>query len=313
MNAYNKSEICGGIVLYNPDLAVLDRNIKSLINQMDCLILVDNNSNNIEDVVKAYKDDARIVFVRNEENKGIAYALNQIMDYAIQHHYKWYLTMDQDSRCDEHLIEKYFKYARDLTDVGVLSPFVLNNAKITYQEYKNSVLPNVEVIHDPIDCITSASLVLTDAAKKIKGYNSRLFIDCVDVDFNIRMSQAGYKILQVNKTYMFQAMGEGKKVGWITLLYKLTKKDSFKHLTVTPVYSNTRLYYMARNSACIRKKYGTLAGRRMTEKWMRAQFIYYMLTYPKTRSRREMLKSIKKGQRDFEKHYDEIMNAQQRG
>lgn len=306
---YNKTAICGGIVLYNPDLEVLDKNINSLIGQLDCLVLVDNGSKHIEAVKAKYQNYDHIVWISNEKNEGIAYALNEIMHFAIEHHYEWFLTMDQDSRCDEHLIEKYFRYAMNLDEIGVFSPFVLNNSKITFAEYQNKVLPNVEKVKDPIDCITSASLVRTKAAEAIGGYNNQLFIDCVDVDFNIRMMETSYKIVRINKAYMFQAMGDGKKVWWISLLYKLTKKDQLKHLTVTPVYGNKRLYYMSRNSACVQKRYGEKAGKRMTKKWMRAQFVYYMLTYPTSRSRKEMRQSIKDGYRDFELHYKEIMNV----
>lgn len=297
-----KEDICGGIVTYNPEIEAFKDNVQNIAKQVNELVVIDNCSKNVGEIESLVNSLPNVILVKNDKNYGIARALNQILEYADEKKYLWYLTMDQDSICCEDLIGKYI--VADMTnrdDVAVLCPYVLNNNKITLDDYKKLQIPNLEEVKQPIDCITSGSLNSVVAAKKIGGYNDALFIDCVDVEFNIRLLQAGYKILRINSAYMLQSMGVAKYVPMMGLLYKMTKKTAFKKLSYTPVYNNIRLYYIARNSKYVFQRYGEKAGKRMTPSWMRKQFIYYMITYPYNRNRIQMLKSINQGIKDASK------------
>lgn len=290
-------KICAGIVLYEPDLGKLCRNIEALLPQVDKILLVDNASHNIGEVeaaVNGYPDKDKIEIIRNSENRGIAAGLNQILAFAEERGYEWYLSMDQDSCCSENLIKEYHKALQE-EDAAILTPYILNNGKETIEEYQQKSLPFTERISQPVDCITSACLNQVSAVKAVGAYDEKLFIDCVDVDLNIRLMKAGYQILRVNTAYLVQYMGEGKPVKAFIALYKLTGKNIFKRLRYTPVYGNFRLYYIARNSRYMFLKYGEAAGRRMSKNWMRFQFVYYFLTYPLKTNRIAMVKTIRKG------------------
>lgn len=287
--------ILAGIVSFNPDLELLERNMKALENQGCQILLVDNGSANNGDI-QAVADDHGAIFISNYENRGLAAALNQILDYAADSQYEWYLTMDQDSIVSPSLVEDLLGHAEDAD--GILCPYLLNNSKMSVSEFEQLHLPAFREIEDPLGCITSASLNRTAAAREIGGYDERLFIDCIDVDFNIRMMNAGYRIRQSGNSYLIQQMGEGRVIPFFDGLYRLTHLNVFRRLSVSPVYSNLRLYYISRNSSYIQKKYQEKAGPRMQKKWMNAQFLYYCLTYPKSRKRSEMIASWKKGRKD---------------
>lgn len=291
---------CAGIVLYNPELDKLKRNVDALYDQVDAIVMIDNASINFQSVKTLFSEYDRISYIENSENLGIAEALNQILRYADENGYQWYISMDQDSVCSKALMREYSTYV-SFGNVATLCPYVLNNNKISLKEYKELKIEPIEEIKQPVDCITSGSLNNVGIAKKIGGYNSDLFIDCVDVDFNIRLFQHNYKIIRVNTTYMHQSMGKAKSVAFFQLLYMLTGKDIFRRLRYSPVYSDTRLYYISRNSKYICKKYGALGGKRMSSKWMAGQFAYYALTYPHSRNRVAMFRSINKGLEDSEK------------
>ena len=293
-----KSSTCAGIVLYNPDIKKLKRNIDSLVSQVNHIVCIDNASVNRNDIYQLLSTYSNVSIITNEKNKGIAYALNQVLRFADQNGYKWYISMDQDSCCSETLVREYANNMPDKDNVAILSPYVLNNGKISLEEYRNNTLPLIEEINDPIDCITSGSLNSVSVAKKIKGYNNKLFIDCVDVDFNIRAMLLHHKIYRINAAYMIQEMGVAKEVRFIQTLYRVTGKNVFRRLRFTPVYSDYRLYFISRNSAYIYGKYGKLAGKRMAPLWMKMQYLYYFLTYPLKRNRLLMLKAILKGYKD---------------
>lgn len=296
---YLKRQTCAGIVLFNPDIDKLRKNINSLITQVDRIVLINNNSKNINDVLKMIGEfESEIVIVNNSENMGIAKALNQILDFAVNKDYHWYITMDQDSCCSDNLVFEYAKVLDTNIDSAVLCPYVLNNGKETVIEYKSHKMEPVTDILQPIDCITSGSLCNTRIAQSILGYNNELFIDCVDVDFNARMLLLNKKILRVNTCYLIQYMGESKPVWLINFLYKITKKNIFRRLRFTPIYGDLRIYYIFRNSRIMWNKYGKLAGKKMSKRWMRFQFVYYFFTYPLSYNRMKMVQTYCKAIKD---------------
>ena len=90
--------VLAGIVLYNPDEDRLVENIQAVVGQVDETILIDNNSSNIEKIKKRVNElNYNINIIENSKNNGIAFALNQILEYAIDNNYEWFLTLDQDS------------------------------------------------------------------------------------------------------------------------------------------------------------------------------------------------------------------------
>lgn len=79
-----------GIVLYNPDLGRLKENIESICKQVDKVILIDNGSDNIREIEDLIKEYLNCILLKNGENMGIAYALNQILKYAYENDVKWF-------------------------------------------------------------------------------------------------------------------------------------------------------------------------------------------------------------------------------
>ncbi len=67
----DKCKVIGTIVTYNPIIKRLEQNIHSVINQVDELIVVDNGSENIEDII-SLKDNKCFTLIRNEKNLGLA-------------------------------------------------------------------------------------------------------------------------------------------------------------------------------------------------------------------------------------------------
>ena len=295
----NKIKVCAGIVLYNPELDKLRKNIESIISQVSELFLFDNASDNAEEIKKLIERFPKTTYYYHEKNEGIAYGLNCILKYADKNNYKWFLTLDQDSICSQNLIEEYAKYI-DRKKCALICPYILNNGKISLHDYYNLKLPDHEIIHHPIDCITSACLGNVEIVKKLGGYPTEYFIDYVDTDLNCRVLLAGYEIIKVNHAFLIQSMGEGRKIQIFDTLYKWTKLDLFRRMRVASVYGDLRLYYAARNSIVVHKKYKN-AGFRTSLLYMIMLYIYFTFTYPPERSRRNMWRCIISGIRDSNK------------
>ena len=67
-------EMVTGIILYNPDVPRLQDNISSIKPQVDKVVLIENGSTYIG-YLKEFEDE-KIEVIVNDENMGIAYALN---------------------------------------------------------------------------------------------------------------------------------------------------------------------------------------------------------------------------------------------
>lgn len=289
-------KIGAGIVLYNPEIGLLRRNIEALHSQVDKILLYDNGSENVESIKKLLGVYTNLILIQGEKNRGIAFALNQILDWAKNEKYSWVLTMDQDSICSKNLIKEYTPVL-SMVDVALICPFVLNNGKYTFEEYRKLNLPDTTEISDPVKCITSGCLVNIDMAKELGGFNDQLFIDCVDIDLNCKVLEANKRIIRVNNAYLIQQMGKGKKIPLLEKIQSITGSNLLRRAKVVAVYSDKRLYYYVRNTRYIRKKYKKPS--RQTSAWFVAIYLlYFSIFYPSNRSRIKMWKSIIKGLND---------------
>lgn len=228
-------KILAGIVLFNPDIERLKQNVKKILPQVDALVCIDNGSSNFEAVKKALPE--RIHYIKNSHNLGIAAALNQIMNYAAENTYDWFITLDQDSVCKDGLIEQYKKYvnlpfAALLTCQIVDRNFVNENRSLT----QNQPLEIKE-------CITSASFCRTDRFKSVGGFDEKMFIDSVDFEVCLNLRKHGYKIYRIPFVGLLHEVGHGRNV---KLLWK--KEIVYNH-------SALRNYYIARNHIYMAKKY----------------------------------------------------------
>ena len=226
-----------GIVLYNPDLGRLKENIESICKQVDKVILIDNGSDNIREIEDLIKEYLNCILLKNGENMGIAYALNQILKYAYENDVKWFLTLDQDSVCSRNLINTYSKYI-EIPGVAIITSCI----KDRNYELKDSFRENEEYRFVTY-CITSGALMNTEICERCGGWDNKLFIDNVDGDICINLKKRGYKVLSLHYNGLLHEVGHGKNVKF------LWKKDI--------VYNHPamRQYYMARNQIYVARKY----------------------------------------------------------
>ena len=228
-----------GIVTYQPDKQRLQENILSALTNQEAghVFIVDNHSSNLSDIQQLVADYPRTVLVENDDNKGIAHALNQIAECAEKQGYEWFVTLDQDSVMPKRSMDEYEQYTQD-DDIGIICPSVVD--RNMGAEY-NPSHQETDVIHQ---CITAGNLVRLEAWKKAGGFSEELFIDGVDFDFCLKIEKAGYKILRVNRIQLLQEVGHGKKIPL-----------PFHHQMSVLHHSPTRLYYIARNYLYIGKKH----------------------------------------------------------
>ena len=242
------SDIAAGIVLFNPDdIERVEKCIDSVTRQVKHVYIFDNST---EDVNLKYDDN--VTYLSEKKNKGIAYALNRIMEKAKNDGYSWVLTMDQDSILPFGMMEDFLKYT-DEKNIGIICPQVIDKRR-AYMKAEDSI--GTEYLDM---CITSASCTSVKAWENIGGFDEWLFIDLVDNEFCKRLVVSGYKILQVKKWILDQEFGKispkspKKQKFWISLS-KILHNPNIAKFSYKKSVSALRVYYTCRNIIYVNRK-----------------------------------------------------------
>lgn len=216
------------VVTFNPNLALLSKNLDALTGQFSHILVVDNGSNNQEEINSLLLNHPAHPDVRNfKQNTGIAFALNMGLEIANVKRLDWLLTMDQDT-----VISRDFSRAYE---------------KLLSQEPTTVLLGwratgNPGVYHETFNTITSGCLTNVNKALIAGGYDEKLFIYHVDTDLALRMHHFG-------KVISLDGIGVKHSDGILTL-----HKMFFGSYYIRE-HSAIANYYTVRNSVLLLKRF----------------------------------------------------------
>lgn len=278
------------IISYNPDNNLLD-SVNLLINQVDKIIIVDNGSesqkkkniNLIKDI-----DNKKIEVIFNEENLGIATALNIGVKEALNQGYNWILTMDQDSKASSNMVEKMLEVYNAIDEserkeiLSIFPNFV--DERIQSIE-ENSNMNSYEYVDADI---TSGNLLRAEVFDKVGFFDDSLFIDLVDTDFCMRLNEENIKMIKVRDAILYHSLGESQTV-----------KSIFGKFN-TSNHSALRRYYMTRNRFYTWEKYKDLNSFTLNrdKKLFKKEFIKIILG---EKDKINKIKMVFKGYKDYKK------------
>jgi len=240
-------KIVATVVLYNPDDIVYD-NIATYVSFVDKLIVIDNSTkHNTQLINKIETSFNNMIYINNNDNLGIATALNIACDKAFMLGYDWILTMDQDSKFVnfeeyKYCLSEIIKKEKDIAIVTLKHTHDVGSIKIE---------SNLCGYEEKDIVITSGNFVNLYLFDKIGRFDDSLFIDMVDYDFSHKVIVNGYKIVQMSQHYLIHQLGEVfMRKNFLTGKVK----EKIEH-------NPQRVYYMTRNRLYLSKKYSALSPR----------------------------------------------------
>lgn len=278
------------IISYNPDNNLLD-SINLLINQVEKIIIVDNGSesqkkkniNLIKDI-----DNKKIEVIFNEENLGIAIALNIGVKEALNQGYNWILTMDQDSKASSNMVEKMLEVYNTIDeserkDILSIFPNFVDERIQSIEE--NSNMNSYEYVDADI---TSGNLLRAEVFDKVGFFDDSLFIDLVDTDFCMRLNEKNIKMIKVRDAILYHSLGESQSV-----------KSIFGKFN-TSNHSALRRYYMTRNRFYTWEKYKDLNSFTLNrdKKLFKKEFVKIILG---EKDKVNKIKMVFRGYKDYKK------------
>lgn len=240
--APTRQNTCAVVVTYYPDNGFSAR-LESLLAQFLKVIIVDNGSQgDAADLLCSESLSPDVLVHRNQTNLGIATALNQGVEIAVQRGFDWLVTLDQDTlifpEMFETLLEVYGKSGGGNVLIGG-NYWDAHKKRNFIQCKKSPQQPFVE----RKTLITSGTLVPLSLFKAIGFFREDYFIDSVDHEFCLRARKHGFQILISCLPVMRHSIGvHVENAGW------LRRFLSFNH-------SPVRKYFIARNTVVTVKEY----------------------------------------------------------
>lgn len=223
------------VVLYNPDTNIVD-NLSSYIDFVEKVYVVDNSNFSNESLFYTLPFADKIEYVFNKGNLGIAKALNIGCQLAIQQGMKWVLTMDQDSKflnLDHTIISQISRTGDDR--IALYYPTYLIEG-VVYDKY-------IEENNAPIVVMTSGNFINLNVYTAIGGFEDKLFIDYVDIDYCLKIKAAGYSMALLRDATLAHELGHSKHVAFLSIRAIVTN------------HSSLRRYYITRNRMYVYKKH----------------------------------------------------------
>ena len=247
INKAVKTAVLAGIVLFEPEPERLWKNLDAVLPQVNEVLLVDNGSGSIKSIQEDMNRRSagrglseKMTWILNESNQGIASALDTIMSYAKEKQYSWVLTLDQDSVALPGLIDQYLFYT-DRHEIGQMGCRIRDRNFSEIQDTENHSDPSG--YKEVPFVITSGSFMNCAWYEKTPGYDTKMFIDSVDVDISYALRKAGAKVIELPFEGLLHEIGHGRNV-------KL-----FGRSYIAYNHSAERNYYIARNHLYLQKKY----------------------------------------------------------
>lgn len=200
------------IVLYNPNIEILKKNIAAVKSQVTEIWIGDNSPNKLPSL-----DLANGIYQFFEGNRGIAAAQNVGLHYFFKRNFDFIFFLDQDSIVEanmvQNLLNSYSLLLSKRIKVGGIGPRAINRQ--SNKAYVGKVKKGVKITSDiteVTEIISSASLIPVDAFKSVGLMESELFIDGVDHEWCWRARKLGeYRFFISERTHLSHQLGEGDK------------------------------------------------------------------------------------------------------
>lgn len=219
------------IITYNPRPVELEKLLSILIGFVPHIVVVDNSAyGTLTSFLLNYGSSVELLELG--ENKGVAYAQNQGIDWAIQKGAKDLIFFDQDSIPAPNMVEILRNQLHAMQASGkriaCIGPYFIDSRSVTTE---NPNTTSAILLVDTL--ISSGSITSAEVIRAVGKMTDELFIDYVDLDWCLRARSLGYLSYQSQEAVMYHSLGDDPIAFWGRYW---------------PSRSPLRHYYMCRNA-----------------------------------------------------------------
>ncbi len=245
------------VVCFNPKIEALDFALRAIAAQVDQTVVVDNASDNRQDVVELVAnqvDGAPVSVLPQSKNTGLGTAHNTGIRYAEQHGFSHVLLLDQDSVPLSNMVAELLsalraKSAESVCAVGAsylnadngAESFFVRLGWLKFQRQYCGARDNDGCIEADF-LISSGSLISLESIKAVGYMDEGLFIDHIDTEWFLRARSKGFTAYGVCDAVMQHGLGEQ------------THRLTLRRQRNIPQHKPFRYYYIFRNSVALYRR-----------------------------------------------------------
>jgi rhamnosyltransferase len=230
------------VVTLRPESDVINH-VETLFGQVLRTVVIDNGSGpGAAAILDAIAALPSVEVIRNPVNVGIARALNQGAQAAMDVWADWLLTMDQDAAPTDEIVSvacRTFERYPSPDRIAVIGSTSFADHLALSKGAASRGRSWIEVSN----VITAGSFVSLAAVRSIGGFREDFFVDYVDTEFCLRARARGYRVLASRAPAMTHRIGQPTE-RWIG------------RRAVHPTnHSTVRRYYITRNRFLVWRRY----------------------------------------------------------
>jgi rhamnosyltransferase len=254
------------VVLFHPNLDLLERLLASVVDQVDRILVIDNTPNPDDELsISLKRHESRLSYFPMGDNLGIATAQNFGIRKCLNASYSHILLLDQDSALPVGALDGLLAAERSLVksgrQVAAVGPLFVDekNGKVpcaVHHEFlRVKRIPIDRSSSDPVESdylIASGSLIRTTIMERVGLMRDELFIDWVDAEWGFRARSLGYTTYIVPGVLMMHSIGD-------TVAQVFGREIN--------LHNAARDYYIVRNAAYLLKE------KRMGWRWRTATIV----------------------------------------
>ena len=231
------------IVTYSPSLKVRC-NIQAILEQGVFVVIVENSTELNIDFLQYVSGLPSVMVIQNSRNIGVSAALNLGIRYSRSCNAEWVFTFDQDSCVSpgflKTMVLEYERAEKKFGKLALVAPSYCEQADVDQVEPELFSDENLALRNW---VITSGNLLRPSLFDTSGYFDEDFFIDCIDVDFGLRVRKLGYSIVQTKNTYLLHNLGEK------------TRHSFYGKKPVVSNHSYQRRYTIMRNKIYVYKRY----------------------------------------------------------
>ena len=273
--------VCGIVVTYHPDTALLRALAQAALPQVDGLLVVDNgSSDNCLASLRTLAQQTSAVLMEAGRNLGIGAAQNLGIRWAKARGFSHVLLLDQDSVPEAGMVLRLREAMESLIAAGIqpaavgpryrdlrtgFTSYFVRFGWLGFSRIRCGETPVAVVQADFL--ISSGLLISLTVLEQIGAMDEQLFIGHVDTEWFLRARAKGLRPYGVCQAVMQHGLGEGAII--------------IKRLGRFPQYPPLRHYYMFRNSLLVyRRDYAPWRWISSDLFRLSVTFVLYALTVP---------------------------------
>ena len=243
---------CAVIVTFHPDKAFADL-IQNAREQFPLVIVIDNDSppETIR-MLRGFAHFPQVSLVENQVNLGLATALNQGVDLALKLGFKWFVTLDQDTKiADDLLATLILVYEKNGEGRVMIGSNYWNEHS---QKYFIRCDGSAGGFRERKTLISSGSLISAAMVADIGLFRDDYFIDSVDHEFCLRARKHGWRILISCKPVLFQRIGSRiENDNWLRKFMAFNHSPVRKYFISRNTVATVKIYLYREPSWCVRQ------------------------------------------------------------